>query len=78
MPHFDLTPERLGELCVRGSRVEDWPPEVLASRPFAEVLAQSITEGRVSVRRAAGLVDLSIQDLADLFRRHDIEVPFDV
>jgi hypothetical protein len=65
---------------MRGSRcwLEDCPPGTLTSLPFAEILAQAIAEGRVSVRRAAGLVSLTIEDLADLFRRNGIEVPFDV
>jgi hypothetical protein len=52
--------------------MEDYPPGALVSRPFVEVLAQAIDEGRISVRRAAGLAGLTIEDLADLFHRHGI------
>lgn len=78
MSSFGLTAVGLAELCVCGGRMEDCPPGTLTSLPFAEILAQAIAEGRVSVRRAAGLVSLTIEDLADLFRRNGIEVPFDV
>ena len=40
---------------------------LLFSRPFMEVIGRAIDEGRVSTRRAAGLLDLTVEDLADLF-----------
>jgi Zn-dependent peptidase ImmA (M78 family)/DNA-binding XRE family transcriptional regulator len=52
------------------------PP--LFSKPFMEVIGLAIEEGRVSVRRAAGLLDLTVDDLADLFKKHGVEPPFDV
>ena len=45
---------------------------------FIETLSQGLEEGRISVRRTAALLDLSIDDLADLFREHDLEPPFDI
>ncbi|MCK4237114.1 MAG: ImmA/IrrE family metallo-endopeptidase [Candidatus Krumholzibacteria bacterium] len=48
------------------------------SMDFMKTLSQGFEEGRISVRRAAALVDLSIDDLADLFREHSLEVPFDI
>ncbi len=48
------------------------------SLKFVETLNQGLEEGRISVRRAAAIVDLSIDDLADLFREHSLEAPFDI
>ena len=48
------------------------------SLDFVKTLGQGIGEGRISVRRAAELVDLSIDELAELFREHSLEVPFDI
>ncbi|MER9712742.1 XRE family transcriptional regulator [Mesorhizobium sp. M0174] len=52
------------------------PP--LFSRPFLEVIALAIDQGRVSARRAAALVDLSVDDLGDLFATHGVSSPLDL
>jgi predicted HTH domain antitoxin len=53
-----------------------------ASRPSRnlswEVLGQAINEGRISARRAANLLDRTIEDLADLLERHAIEAPLEL
>ena len=51
--------------------VEDALP-ALFSRPFVEVLSLAIDGGQVSVRRVAGLLDLTVEDLACLFAAHGI------
>ena len=51
---------------------------LLFSRPFMEVIALAVNEGRVSARRAAGLLDLTVDDLAELFAAHGVEPPFDL
>jgi predicted HTH domain antitoxin len=48
------------------------------SRPFMEVVALAIDEGRVSARRAAGLLDLTIEDLGELFAVHGVASPVDL
>lgn len=53
-------------------------PPLLFSKPFMEVIAGAIEEGRISVRRAAGLVDLPIEDLSDLFAAHGVEPPVEL
>ncbi len=53
-------------------------PPALFSRPFMEVTGLAIDQGHVSVRRIAGLFDLSIEDLADLFKTHDIPCAIDL
>lgn len=48
------------------------------SRPFLDVLALAIGDGLVSVRRVAGLLDLAVEDLAELFAAHGVESPVDL
>jgi hypothetical protein len=53
-------------------------PPPLFSRSFMEVLSQAINEGRISARRAANLLDLTIEDLSDLFAEYAVEAPLDL
>lgn len=48
----------------------DIPP--LFSKPFVDVIARALEEGRLSARRAAGLLDLAVDDLPELFAEHGI------
>lgn len=45
----------------------------LFSRQFAEVISLALAEGLVSARRAASLLNLTIDDLDDLFAAHGID-----
>ena len=56
----------------RPERFENDPP-ALFSRPFMEVLGLAIEKGLVSVRSVAGLLDLSVEDIVDLFAAHDVQ-----
>ncbi|MDE0000868.1 MAG: XRE family transcriptional regulator [Rhodospirillaceae bacterium] len=56
-----------------GRRDEMAPPPALYSRTFMEVIAAAIDRGHISVRRAAGLVGLPIEDLQELFTAHGID-----
>jgi XRE family transcriptional regulator, fatty acid utilization regulator len=60
----------------RASPTGEPPP--LFSKCFMEVLGQAINEGRISARRAANLLDMTIEDLADLFSTHAVEAPLDL
>ena len=60
-----------------GSAVEGIPPARF-SRPFVEVIGLAIEGGHVSVRRSAGLLDLDVEGLADLFAAHRVVCPFDL
>ena len=42
------------------------------SKPFAESLAAALERGSISVRRAASLCGLVIEELEDLFAAHGI------
>jgi Zn-dependent peptidase ImmA (M78 family) len=53
-------------------------PPLLFSKSLMEVLAQAISEGRISTRRAANVLDLTIEDLSDLFAQYAVAAPFDV
>ena len=50
----------------------------LFSRPFAEVIARALDEGRLSARKTADLLDRTIDDLPDVFRAHGIEASMDL
>ena len=52
------------------------PP--LFSKPFMEVIALAVDQGRVSARRAAGLVDLTVDDLGVLFTTHGVPSPLEL
>ena len=55
-----------------GREINSVPPP-LFSRPFVEVMATAIDQGHVSVRRAATLVGLPIEDLEELFSVHGVD-----
>ena len=61
-----------------GRREKNTPPPALFSKPFMSVIERAIKRGRISVRRTARLLDLTIDDLADLFPAHDLSRPFDL
>lgn len=52
------------------------PPRFSAE--FVRTLARGIDAGTVSVRKVASLLGLTMDELGDLFREYDAEVPFDV
>ena len=53
-------------------------PPALFSRPFMEVVATAIDHGHISVRRAAVLVGLPIEDLQVLFAAHGVDFAIDL
>ena len=54
--------------------VENAPP-ALFSRTFMEIVGLAVGAGLVSVRRAAALLDLNVEDLSDLFEVHGVARP---
>jgi Zn-dependent peptidase ImmA (M78 family)/transcriptional regulator with XRE-family HTH domain len=70
----------ISDTTLRRHRREAPPAEAPPpfSRPFMEVMSRAIDEGRVSARRAAGLVDMTVDDLAALFSTHGVEAPFEL
>ena len=61
-----------------GGQVARSVTPALYSKPFVEVLGLAIEEGLVSTRRAANLVDMTVDDLADLFATHGVEAPVEL
>lgn len=53
-------------------------PTPLFSRQFMEVIALAIKQGQISARKAADVLDLSIDDLAELCATHGVEAPFEL
>jgi Zn-dependent peptidase ImmA (M78 family)/DNA-binding XRE family transcriptional regulator len=62
----------------KARRSSDGEPPPLFSKPFMDVLGQAIDEGRVSARRVADLLHLTIEDLRELFARYSVEAPLDL
>jgi Zn-dependent peptidase ImmA (M78 family)/transcriptional regulator with XRE-family HTH domain len=52
------------------------PP--LFSRPFAELVAGAISAGRISTRRAARVLGLPVDDLAEAFAAHGVDFDPDI
>lgn len=63
------------ESALRNNGRESAPcePPPLFSRPFAELLAAALERGCISVRRAASLCGLLIEDLGEMFAAHGVE-----
>ena len=56
------------------NEAENLPP-ALFSGPYMEVLGLAVGEGLVSMRRAATLLESSVDDLSDLFAVHGVAQP---
>jgi Zn-dependent peptidase ImmA (M78 family) len=52
------------------------PPRM--SLRFVQTLGWGIAQGHISVRRAASTLHITLDDLAALFKEHNIEAPFDL
>lgn len=50
----------------------------LFSKCFVEIVARAVEEGRVSIRKIAGLLNLSVDDLGDLFAAHGVPAPYEL
>jgi XRE family transcriptional regulator, fatty acid utilization regulator len=50
----------------------------LFSRRFVEIVARAVDEGRVSTRKIASLLGLSVDDLGDLFAAHGVTAPYEL
>ncbi len=66
------------KLTANGRPKQDQPVPKLYGPEFVQRLHEALSEGELSVRRAASLLDTTIQDLADLFRAYELTVPFDL
>lgn len=66
------------KLTANGRPREKQPVPRLFSPEFAERLHTGVLEGDVSIRRAATLLGMTIEDLAELFEAYELPVPFDL
>lgn len=74
----DLSGIRDNRLTANGRPKKEQREPRLFSQEFAERLHQALSVGDLSVRRAASLLEMTIEDLADLFRAYELTVPFDL
>jgi XRE family transcriptional regulator, fatty acid utilization regulator len=61
-----------------GRDVAGRAPPPLYSKAFMDVMALAIGEGRISARKAADVLDLTIEDMADLAARHGVDLAIDL
>ena len=61
----------------RPARPEGRTPQLFSKR-FVEIVARAVEEGRVSIRKIASLLALSVDDLGDLFAAHGVPAPYDL
>jgi Zn-dependent peptidase ImmA (M78 family)/DNA-binding XRE family transcriptional regulator len=73
----DLAKIKDGKLTANGQAKEDRPKPRLFSAEFMERLHRALSTGELSVRRAASLLDTTLEELAELFLAYELTVPFD-
>jgi Zn-dependent peptidase ImmA (M78 family)/DNA-binding XRE family transcriptional regulator len=61
-----------------GRDISGREPPPLYSKAFMEVIALAIDEGHMSARKAADLLDMTLDDLAQLCATHSVKVAFDL
>ena len=61
-----------------GRDIRGRKPPPLYSKGFMEVVALAIDKGHLSARRAADLLDMTLDDLADLFATHGVKATIDL
>ncbi len=52
------------------------PP--LFSKPFVQIVATALDEGKTSMRRIASILDIAIDDLSGLFTAHGVAAPYEL
>lgn len=50
----------------------------LFSREYVRALHEALSRGKLSVRRAATILDMTLEELAALFTQYNLDVPFDI
>ena len=74
----DLSGIKDAKLTANGRPKKDQPVPRPFGPEFVQRLQTALSEGDLSVRRAASLLEMTIEDLADLFKSYDLPVPFDL
>src|SRR6266536_1703689 len=65
-------------LTANGRPKQPLPKPKLFSDEFVKCLHGALCKGDLSVRRAASLLEMTLEDLTDLFKDHRLTVPFDL
>jgi XRE family transcriptional regulator, fatty acid utilization regulator len=66
------------KLTANGRPKKDQSVPRLFGPEFVERLHTALSEGELSVRRAASLLQMTIEDIADLFKAYQLPLPFDL
>jgi Zn-dependent peptidase ImmA (M78 family)/DNA-binding XRE family transcriptional regulator len=74
----DLLEIHDARLTANGRPKHPLPQPKRFSAEFVERLQEALARGALSVRRAASLLEVTIDDLADLFKDYGLPVPFDL
>ncbi|MEW6246512.1 MAG: XRE family transcriptional regulator [Nitrospirota bacterium] len=74
----DLLEIRDTRLTANGRPRKPLPTPKLFSEEFVHRLQEALAKGALSVRRAASLLEMTIEDLAGLFKDYGLPVPFDL
>lgn len=74
------TARSIPESALRNNGRENSPvtPPPLFSPPFMEVMGTALEHGHISVRRAAVLLGLTIEDIQELFATHGVDFDIDL
>jgi Zn-dependent peptidase ImmA (M78 family) len=74
----DLLEVRDDRLTANGCPRQPLPTPKLFSQEFVQRLQGALANGGLSVRRAAALLEMTIDDLGNLFTEYGVPVPFDL
>lgn len=74
----DLLDIHDARLTANGRPKHPLPQPKLFSHEFVQSLHGALAKGALSVRRAASLLETTIDDLGDLFKKYELPVPFDL
>ena len=50
----------------------------LFSKPFVQIVATALDEGKTSMRRMASILDIAIDDFGELFAAHAVNAPYEL
>jgi Zn-dependent peptidase ImmA (M78 family)/transcriptional regulator with XRE-family HTH domain len=54
------------------------PVPPLFSKPFVQIIATALDEGKTSMRRIASILGIAIDDFGELFASHGVEAPYEL
>lgn len=74
----DLAAINDAKLSTKDRPKKERPVPRLFAPEFVQRVHTALSEGDLSVRRAASLLEMTIEDLADLFKAYELPVPFDL